>query len=86
MIKKYVLVSTYGWEVYVENFESFEQAEKEMVKRFCEEIKYRTDDYIEELQDLLSNGDVGIEDNWSFISHNHSKRGCMVDFSINEIL
>ena len=86
MIKKYVLVSTYGWEAYVENFESFEQAEKEMIKRFCEEINYRTDDYINELQSLLDNGDIILENNWGFISYDYSKSGCMVDFSISELL
>lgn len=86
MVKKYVLVSTYGWEIDVVSFESFERAEKEMIKRFCEEIKYRTDDYIEELQGLLDNGDIQLRDDWAVISHDYSKRGCMVDFSINEVL
>ena len=86
MVKKYVLVSTYGWGVDVVRFKSFEQAEKEMIKRFCEEINYRTDDYINELQSLLDNGDIILENNWGFISYDYSKSGCMVGFSINEIL
>lgn len=86
MVKKYVLVSTYGWRVDVVSFKSFEQAEKEMIKRFCEEINYRTDDYINELQSLLDNGDVQLRDDWAVISYGYSKSGCMVDFGINEIV
>ena len=86
MVKKYVLVSVYDREIDVVGFENFEQAQKEMRERFCEEIKYRTDDYIEELQGLLGNGDVDLRDNCAFISYDYSISGCMVDFSINELL
>lgn len=86
MAKKYVLVSVYDREIDVTGFENFEQANKEMKERFCDEIKYRTDNYVEELQGLLDNGDVDLQDNWGFISYDYSKSGCMVDFSIHEIL
>ena len=86
MVKKYVLVSVYDREIDVVGFERFEQAQKEMNERFCEEIKYRTDDYINELQGLLDNGDVDIRDDWGFIGYDYSKSGCMVDFSISELL
>lgn len=86
MVKKYVLVLVYDREIDVTGFESFEQAEKEMIERFCDEINYRTDDYINELQSLLDNGDIILENNWGFISYDYSKSGCMVDFSISEIL
>ena len=86
MVKKYVLVSVYDREIDVTGFENFEQAEKEMKERFFDEIKYITDDYVNELQEMLGNGDVDLQDNWGFISCDYSKSGCMVDFSISEIL
>ena len=86
MVKKYVLVSVYDREIDVTGFENFEQANKEMKERFCDEIKYRTDDYVDELQGLLGNGDVDLRYNCAFIGYDYSKSGCIVDFSINEVL